>query len=513
MLNIYEEQALLQPQDLVGDRHPGSAAGEDAAAEEGALEGVVAVDAAAAEAGGLTGGVEAGEHRAVGAHDAAAEVGLDAAEGLARQQVHAHGDEGAVGRVEQAVRRRDAAAAVRPVVAAVADQHDLRVLAERVVDLAVAGGDDLGHPGEVQHGRGGAAAAAAGHGRRPGELVHAGDEVGEVVADDEVGAVLLEVLDGDGALGGEDARQEELPEALGREVRVLLGPGERELARDDGLVQHEPGVVVARAADVPQRRQRVASRVQERRQPDPRGVEPERGRRRQHPDPVARPDRVPVLQALGVVPHCRTHVPVEISVRRFRAGLASKGFWDNLLWGSGNGMNSLRSRLMTFAPADSTMSIMRPSTWAGTPMTKFSGTLGPRRSTGQAFLTASTFPPMPPVAMTTAEPRSSNVSIAFLDDWAPRSTGSCSSTRPRTPTALPDPSSTTSSSTTWRKRNSTRPFFSAARTGSAKTRTTSGPAPQVMWKRGTELPWPSAVPSPRSAQPTLATKPAPRALR
>ncbi len=32
--------------------------------------------------------------------------------------------------------------------------------------------------------------------------------------------------------------------------------------------------------------------------------------------------------------------------------------------------------------------------------------------------------------------------------------------------------------------------------------TTPGPVPQVMWKRGTELPCPPAVPSPRSAQPT-----------
>ena len=48
---------------------------------------------------------------------------------------------------------------------------------------------------------------------------------------------------------------------------------------------------------------------------------------------------------------------------------------------------------------------------------------------------------------------------------------------------------------------------SARSTGSRKIRTTSGPVPQVRWKRGTELPWPAARPSPRSAQPTIGHAP------
>ena len=48
----------------------GRASGEDAAAEERPLERVVAVDAATAEAGDLTGRVQAGNRRTVGAEDA-----------------------------------------------------------------------------------------------------------------------------------------------------------------------------------------------------------------------------------------------------------------------------------------------------------------------------------------------------------------------------------------------------------------------------------------------------------
>lgn len=88
-------------------------------------------------------------------------------------------------------------------------------------------------------------------------------EILEVVAHDEVLAVLLEVLHGDRALGAEDAAHEELPDALVGQVRVLLRARERELPRDDGLVEDEPRVVVPRGADVLERGQRVAAWVQE----------------------------------------------------------------------------------------------------------------------------------------------------------------------------------------------------------------------------------------------------------
>ncbi|GAA3021363.1 hypothetical protein GCM10020229_35730 [Kitasatospora albolonga] len=56
--------------------------------------------------------------------------------------------------------------------------------------------------------------------------------------------------------------------------------------------------------------------------------------------------------------------------------------------------------------------------------------------------------------------------------------------------------------TRWRKRRSTSPRAAAARTRAAKGATRPGPVPQVMWKRGTELPGPVAENPPRSAQPT-----------
>ena len=71
---------------------------------------------------------------------------------------------------------------------------------------------------------------------------------------------------------------------------------------------------------------------------------------------------------------------------------------------------------------------------------------------------------------------------------------------PRTPTTAP--SSTTSSSTRCRNLRVTKPAASPARTFAAKGATTPGPVPHVMWNRGTELPCPTAMPWPRSAQPT-----------
>src|SRR5882672_5119407 len=53
-------------------------AGEDAAAQERAFQGVVAVHAAAAEPGDLSGGIQAGDGLAVVAHRAGVKVGLDA---------------------------------------------------------------------------------------------------------------------------------------------------------------------------------------------------------------------------------------------------------------------------------------------------------------------------------------------------------------------------------------------------------------------------------------------------
>lgn len=228
---------------LLRDGQPGSPAREDTTSQECPFQRIIPVHAATSKTGRLPRRVQTGEALAPGLHDVGLEVRLEPAERLAREQVHAHGDERAVLGVEQAVGRGDAAPAVGPVLAAVADEHGLGVLGVGVVELAVARGDDLGDGVEREMGP----AALVGEG------VHAGDEVREVVLDDEVGAVLHEVLHGDGALGAEDALGEEPPPALVGEVWVLLRPGEGELLGDDALGEDEPGVVVPRAADVLER--------------------------------------------------------------------------------------------------------------------------------------------------------------------------------------------------------------------------------------------------------------------
>ena len=125
-----------------GQRAAGGAPAEDAAAEERALQRAVAVHAAAAEAGDLAGGVQAGQRLAGVGQDAALQVGLQAAERLAREDVQLDGDQRAGVGVEQAVGRGDAGDAVGEVGARAADRGDLHVLGVRVVHLAVAG-DDL----------------------------------------------------------------------------------------------------------------------------------------------------------------------------------------------------------------------------------------------------------------------------------------------------------------------------------------------------------------------------------
>ena len=52
----------------------------------------------------------------------------------------------------------------------------------------------------------------------------------------------------------------ELPEFLVCEIRVLLRAGEDELFIRDGLVEHEPGIAVAGAADMRERGQVVGAR-------------------------------------------------------------------------------------------------------------------------------------------------------------------------------------------------------------------------------------------------------------
>ena len=74
-------------------------------------------------------------------------------------------------------------------------------------------------------------------------------------------------------------------------------------ADDRLLIEHEPGVVITRRGDVPQGAERVEAREQRGRKPLAAGVQPQRGRSRQHPDAVVAPDRGVVHDPFRVVPH------------------------------------------------------------------------------------------------------------------------------------------------------------------------------------------------------------------
>ena len=109
-----------------------------AAAEERPLQRTVAVHAAAAEAGDLAGGVQAGERLPVDAEHLRREVGVQAAERLAREDVQLDRDQRTGVGIEQRVRRGDSREAVGQVAAGAANRGDLHVLAVRVDHLTVA---------------------------------------------------------------------------------------------------------------------------------------------------------------------------------------------------------------------------------------------------------------------------------------------------------------------------------------------------------------------------------------
>ncbi len=155
--------------------------------------------------------------------------------------------------------------------------------------------------------------------------------------------------------------------------------------------------------------------------------------------------------------------------------------------------------LIVVAPARRATASMRPSTWAGTPATMSRGA-APSRSIGQCLRTSAWSPPMPPEAISTAPARTSKSPTSARLELAPRGTVDGSSTSPATPVTRP--LVRTMRETRWRNRKTMRPASACACVRRSNGASTPGPVPQVTWKRGTELPWPSALPPPRSAQPT-----------
>jgi hypothetical protein len=185
------------------------------------------VHAAAAEPGDLPGGEQAG-HRAGRpdpAEHPAGQVGLQAAQGLAGQDVEPDGDQRPGLGIQYLVRRGGPGQPVAAEPAGVADRHDLQVLGERVVDLPVARDDLPLQVGQVDQ-------------RLAGQLVHARDQLGQGPGHHEIGPALLECLDrGRGA--GPDPGQGE-PDVLAGQVGVLLRARQRELLLDDLLGKDEP---------------------------------------------------------------------------------------------------------------------------------------------------------------------------------------------------------------------------------------------------------------------------------
>ena len=146
-----------------------------------------------------------------------------------------------------------------------------------------------------------------------GDLVHACDEFCEIVGDDEVAAVLQKSLDRTGRALGETTLRGEL-QVFVRDVGVLLRTRQRELLFDDRLRQDEPRVVVAGREDLAHRRIGIEAREVRRLEAIAVGVEPERRRPGDDANGMVGPNGIPVVDALGVVPHA---VAIDQACARF----------------------------------------------------------------------------------------------------------------------------------------------------------------------------------------------------
>ena len=98
---------------------------------------------------------------------------------------------------------------------------------------------------------------------------------------------------------------------------------------------------------------------------------------------------------------------------------------------------------------------------------------------------------MPPEVTITAWAFSAKSPTTVREEGAPRSTPLGSRMSPATPSTTP--ADCVSAFTRWRKRSDTRPALAASRTLATNGAMSAGPVPQVMWKRGTELPCSVAV--------------------
>jgi hypothetical protein len=313
------------------------------------------------------------------------------------------------------------------------NRHDLQVFSELVLDLQVARPQHPLDPLGVQ--------------RRLGcELVHPRHELAQRRRHHEVLASVQERLHR--RRHHRPRPPEHVAHRLVGQVEVLLGARQHELLLDDPLVEDEPRVLEPGPAQVLQRPQGVEPGEERRGQPVPGPVQPDRRRTGQDPYAVLRPDRVPVADPFDVVPH---PVPVD----------------DPAAGPSGD-------------PPHPPVDVRRHPSQASR---------GGANRSGQADRTRSRLPPIPPLATMTAPADSSNSPTGSRDVATPRGRWVGARRVPRTPLTtsrcqhevvdpmpegIPQPTSDLEPPSPTAHERLTDP----------------GPVPQVMWKRGTELPCP-----------------------
>ena len=150
----------------------------------------------------------------------------------------------------------------------------------------------------------------------------------------------------------------------------------------------------------------------------------------------------------------------------------------------------MRSPLISFAPASRAIASIRPSTCAGTPESMCAGGVAePLAAT--CARTSSWLPPMPPVVTITAWAASANSPAGSRPLASPRLTGLGARTVPATPVDGAAGGGELVDAVAEAQLDAAR-ARPPSRTRRSNGSTTPGPVPQVMWKRGTELPWPSA---------------------
>lgn len=138
--------------------------------------------AAAAETGGFADRVQSLDRLAIGTQDTAVEIGLQAAQRLAGQDVEPDRDQRPIGRIEHLVRPSRADQPVAEIGASASQGGDLHVFAERIVELPVTAADLALDLRQFEQ------RLAA------DKRVHAGDQRRQIRLDDEILALVHERL-------------------------------------------------------------------------------------------------------------------------------------------------------------------------------------------------------------------------------------------------------------------------------------------------------------------------------